>query len=103
MEADLLQYYRVDLADHWRGQLTLRRLWVLISQLPPESRVATELGGPGWRAGDYVIADVFGAVTGELHPTLEELKRARAREKRRGIANRLRAQQERLAAQKTEE
>lgn len=45
MEADLQRYYRIDYRDRWRGDLTLRRLMVLISHLPPESSTAVALGG----------------------------------------------------------
>ncbi|MFF4223189.1 hypothetical protein ACFYZH_10025 [Streptomyces abikoensis] len=33
LEADLLEYFGIDLLDLWRGRLTLRRLHVLISSL----------------------------------------------------------------------
>ncbi|MEV6674777.1 hypothetical protein [Streptomyces sp. NPDC051162] len=35
LEADLLEYFNIDLLDLWRGELTLRRLHVLISSLLP--------------------------------------------------------------------
>lgn len=48
MEADFQSEYGLDLSDLWRGRLTLRRVWVLISQLPAGSRFAREMGGPGF-------------------------------------------------------
>lgn len=41
MEADLARYYQIELADLWRGRLSLRRLFVLIRWLPYESAVAS--------------------------------------------------------------
>lgn len=40
MEADLARYYQIELADLWRGRLSLRRLFVLLRWLPYESAVA---------------------------------------------------------------
>ncbi|MFI1580009.1 hypothetical protein [Embleya sp. NPDC020630] len=43
IEADLLRYYRVDLLDLYRGEMSWRRLRVLIRYLPPESATARVL------------------------------------------------------------
>lgn len=48
LEADFQSEYGLDLSDVWRGRLSLRRAWVLVSQLPPGSRFARELGGRGF-------------------------------------------------------
>ena len=46
LEADLLRYYRVDLLDLWRGQLSWRRLIVLWRGLPGDAAsVIAERGG----------------------------------------------------------
>lgn len=45
MEADLQRWYTEDYRDRWRGNLTLRRIYVLITHLPPESAVAGLLRG----------------------------------------------------------
>lgn len=63
LEADLAAHYHVDLADLWRGQLTLRRLKILIQGLPTDCRTAYALadaeGDPGplasWRLGDVLL------------------------------------------------
>jgi hypothetical protein len=39
VEADLARYYGLELADHYRGQLSLRRLRSLIGWLPDDSAV----------------------------------------------------------------
>lgn len=48
IEADLARYYPrdADQLDRWySGRMTWRRLWVLISQLPPDSATQAELSG----------------------------------------------------------
>lgn len=45
MEADLQRYYQVDYRDRWRGDLTLRRLHVLVTNLPAESSTSAALNG----------------------------------------------------------
>ncbi|WP_344014189.1 hypothetical protein, partial [Nocardiopsis exhalans] len=68
MEADLARYYRIELADFWRGRLSLRRLAVLLRYLPSESAAATALGGDGWTLSHYLMADMVHATTGQPHP-----------------------------------
>lgn len=69
VEADLQRFYGIDLAALWRGELSLRRLSVLIHTLPPESATTQSLEPVrGWSVTDYLIADVFHAVSGEPHP-----------------------------------
>lgn len=53
MEADLQRFYGIDYRDRWRGGLTLRRLKVLLSNLPRES----VLRG-GWSMADHLIDDL---------------------------------------------
>jgi len=55
VEADLQRYYNVDYRDRWRRhsdgvrRLTLRRIWVLLSHLPPDSAIAAiERDGQMW-------------------------------------------------------
>lgn len=45
IEADLQHYYQVDLLDLYRGKMTPRRCWVLISNLPPGCAMYREMGG----------------------------------------------------------
>lgn len=48
IEADLQHYYQVDLLDLYRGRMTPRRCWVLISQLPPGAAMYREMGGQAY-------------------------------------------------------
>lgn len=69
MEADLQHHYNVDLAGLWRGELSIRRLSVLIANLPPTSATALRYApAPGWDIHAYLLADLFKAFTGEDHP-----------------------------------
>lgn len=61
VEADLQRTYGVDLVDLWRGELTLRRVRVLLENLPPDSTTAYALAGAesggleGWRLTDVLL------------------------------------------------
>lgn len=69
IEADLQRFYHVDLAGYWRGELSPRRLSVLIEQLPPDSATARKLSGAdGWTRLEFLVTDLFHAFTGEEHP-----------------------------------
>ncbi|QIG58545.1 tail assembly chaperone [Arthrobacter phage DrSierra] len=69
VEADLQRFYHVDLADYWRGELSPRRLSVLIEQLPAESATARKLSGAdGWNRLEFLVSDLYQAFTGEVHP-----------------------------------
>ncbi len=71
MESDLSRYHHVDLADLYRGELSLRRLSVLIAHLPPDSATVRASGNtpPGWGVGEYLLADLFHTLTGDPHPS----------------------------------
>lgn len=61
LEADLLQYYGLDLADLFRpgSRLTWRRLAVLVRQLPPTSRTAAaQAGHDVWSGERHLLADL---------------------------------------------
>ncbi|MFD0044746.1 hypothetical protein ACFVGV_06100 [Pseudarthrobacter scleromae] len=78
VEADLQRFYRVDLADFWRGELSLRRLSVLIHHLPADSATARATGdaSPGWDVSAYLLADLYHAWTGQAHPARPQPKKA---------------------------
>lgn len=57
----------MDLRDLWRGDLSLRRLRVLIMALPADSAYASTIT-QGWTLGHYLVADVFSALVHEPHP-----------------------------------
>ena len=68
LEADLSRYHPRDgdqLAAFWRGEMTWRRLWVLLSQLPPESACGAALAG-GWERSRWTPATEFAADLVEL-------------------------------------
>lgn len=71
MEADLSRFHGVDLADLWRGELTIRRLSVLLHHLPADAALRS-IGLPsaafGWDVNTFLLADVFHALTGKPHP-----------------------------------
>lgn len=98
MEADLQRFYRIDYRDRWRGDLTLRRIWVLIHHLPGDSASARALGGPGLDTTHVLLADVFAALVGKPHPLRNvtpaapsPARVARLRDARRRAAERQRA------------
>ncbi|MFF1820397.1 hypothetical protein ACFVWG_24035 [Kribbella sp. NPDC058245] len=61
IEADLQRHYGVALTGVWTGQLSLRRLRVLLEHLPADSATAAALagidGGPlaGWTLNDALL------------------------------------------------
>lgn len=63
LEADLQREYGINLCDLWRGHLSLRRLWVLVQGLPPDSRTASVIAAGGedpgplsyWRLTDVLL------------------------------------------------
>ena len=83
MEADLQAHYGIDYRDRWRGDLTLRRLFVLISHLPPTSNVAAipRGGRPHWSIEAHLLDNLRMVQTGtkekpaEPHPLRFEPKR----------------------------
>ncbi|MFI7249788.1 hypothetical protein [Micromonospora chalcea] len=70
VEADLQRYYQIDLADLWRGRLSLRRLATLLRYLPIDSATLGTYDDPaaGWTRTHYLLTDVFLALTGKPHP-----------------------------------
>jgi hypothetical protein len=68
IEADLTEFYNLDIADVWRGLLSPRRALVLVGQLGsiPGSRFrGASLGGPefvGWSRDVGMLADIFDAL-----------------------------------------
>ena len=88
LEADLQRYYGVDLADLWRGGLSVRRLSVLVDNLPDDSATARRQtkGQNAWDLHALLLADVFHALTGEPHPSRPQPKRsARYSETRKAL------------------
>lgn len=68
IEADLMRYYGIDLLDFYRGDISPRRVGVLVKQLPPESALSRALndGQIPWGNLEHLIADHW-ALTREIH------------------------------------
>ncbi|MVO87424.1 hypothetical protein GPA10_22335 [Streptomyces sp. p1417] len=66
LEADLLQFFGIDFLDLWRGQLSLRRINVLIESLlnqPGRSTLAAAIDESAeWSESDYILARISDAV-----------------------------------------
>ncbi|WP_054812108.1 hypothetical protein [Nocardia arizonensis] len=75
VERDLSRYHHVRYSDRWRYDaagvplLTLREIWVRIVDLPGDSAIAVhENGGkPQWGTLEYLLADIWQALTGQPH------------------------------------
>lgn len=66
MEADLARHYPRDadqLAAFWRGEMSFRRLWVLVSGLPRDSNTARALLGEAadWSPETHRLTDLLDA------------------------------------------
>jgi hypothetical protein len=66
LEADLLEFFRVDLLDLWRGRLSLRRVSVLVRSLAHKPGRSTWLAtvdeSAAWSVHDYLLARVSDAL-----------------------------------------
>jgi hypothetical protein len=66
LEADLLEFFGVDLLDLWRGQLSLRRIGVLIDSLMRKTGRSVLLMAmderSSWSESDYLLARVSDAL-----------------------------------------
>lgn len=86
VEADLSRYHGIDYRDRWRydehgrRRLTLRMILVRTRAFPPDSAVGRALGIElGWKVGDYLLADVYHALTGKRHPARPRGTRSRVK------------------------
>lgn len=61
IEADLQRYYKIDLNDFYRGEISPRRLGVLIRYLPTDSTLVSALndGQPMWGSVEHLLADLW--------------------------------------------
>lgn len=67
MEADFARFYGIDYRDRWRGGLTLRRVYVLVKHLPPESATA-EIARDGdlhWSIEAHLLDDLRMVLSGD--------------------------------------
>lgn len=97
---DLRDLWQVDAAG--RPLLTLRQIAVRLRWLPRESPLVLALGGPDaqWTIGDYLTADVYGALAGKRHPAAPRAEdKERSRDELRSLDRRLVDQQTRRSRQ----
>lgn len=66
----MLRFYRVDLLDFYRGTLSVRRLGVLVRQLPPKSALVRALNGnrSQWSVAEHLLADLWVVLVRILNP-----------------------------------
>lgn len=68
LEADFLEFYRIDLLDAWRGDLSLRRVLVLVEQLTHTSGSRYRAAAlkddmfHGWGRAETLAADLIDRV-----------------------------------------
>lgn len=95
MEADLQRHYGVRLADYWRGELSLRRLSVLVFHLPSDSATQRRYAPvpAEWDVHAFLLADLWHAWTGKPHPSRPEPPKA---SRYASLRERLEAQRQRL-------
>lgn len=83
MEADLQRFYNIDYRRRFVGDLTIRRLLVLVDQLPPESAFKSAIEGRVQISHtDSLLMDVWSALTGKQHGRWDVLKKAKDRAER---------------------
>lgn len=75
LEADLARYYPRDadqLPAFWSGEMSVRRLWVLVSGLPRDSAMARELLGDAaeWSPEMHRLTDIVDVLNGLVYVTV---------------------------------
>jgi hypothetical protein len=58
---------RDPVAEYWRGEITLRKLRVLISGLPPGGIAYRAVNGHGWTEPEALLADLIDATNRVSH------------------------------------
>lgn len=82
--SDLRTFRHVDYLDRWRGDLTLRQIWVYIRRLPPTSALAIARNGGNelWTKQAILTAQVWERLAGRAYVgrpmTIEEINEATA-------------------------
>lgn len=92
------RFYNIDLSKFYSGELSLRRLSVLVAHLPVGSAIWSDQNGVpyGWTLNDLLTADLYQALTGTPHPARPSGKEAAEAERAKKLAAALKRQQERL-------
>jgi hypothetical protein len=73
LEADFLEFYRVDLTDVWRGALTPRRALVLVGQLVTSTNSRYRAASLGTDAIQFVGYGRLESMTADLIDRISEL------------------------------
>lgn len=70
IEADLHRFYHLDLLDFERGDLSVRKLAVLVRQLPADSALSRALNGgePPMTRSEHFLADLWSLWAKQDHP-----------------------------------
>lgn len=110
MEADLQRFYNIDYRDRWRGALTLRRIFALVRNLPPEAAVrGIERNGEAyWSLEAHLLDDLRRNIVGLLggknagdalkpHPNRPKYEPVKTPEQRRKLADARKRVRERAA------
>lgn len=85
--SDLKTFRNVDYLDRWRGELTLRQIWVYIRRLPPTSALAVARNGGHelWTKQAILTAQVWERLAGKVYAgrpmTREEMDDAIAQQR----------------------
>lgn len=71
-----MRFYHVDLLDFYRGALSVRRLGVLVKQLPAESALSRALNGGElpWTNLEHRVADLWALWAKQDHPVRAEME-----------------------------
>ncbi|MFF4779407.1 hypothetical protein ACFY05_41990 [Microtetraspora fusca] len=57
--------------------MSWRRFKILLRHLPADSATARAVGHSGWTTSDYLISDLWQALTGKPHPARPQAKASR--------------------------
>lgn len=68
LEVDLWVHSKINLMDMWRGAISVRRVALFASRLPPTSLCMGAVSRE-----EIALLDVWGALVGEQHPRLASL------------------------------
>lgn len=85
--SDLKTFRNVDYLDRWRGELTLRQIWVYIRRLPPTSALAVSRNGGHelWTKQTVVLAQIWEQIARRIYVgrpmTREEIDAALAQQR----------------------
>ena len=90
LEADLARYYQLDLADMWRGRLSVRRVSVLVHHLPPGCAVrSTGFDDYDWDGVTQEVVNLHDQLRRAINKNSPELPRPGDQAKMRSAEDRI--------------